>query len=281
MNSIGLPRIPWHFRIEAKLLCLALTLCTSLNAVARSSDYYGMRLHPSKSGIRVVLVYRNGPADRAGIKAGDYIKQIDGKPAESVYPQIGHEVAPGTKAEIVLHGTDGNLRNIHLIQASEQPYFHENGSVEVASSTNFLELSEGQLAPDMTAGTRSNETVSLNSLRGKVVLLHFTATWCGPCKRQLPPVKQSYQRLKPKGFEIVSVFCDTDRPKVDAYLEEQGIAWPIYFDGKGWQSQPRLDWGPVHVPSYALIGRDGRILKLGIQLKEMDAMLVAAVSGKL
>ena len=80
--------------------------------------------------------------------------------------------------------------------------------------------------PEFTAKDAiSNEEISLADLRGKVVLIDFWATWCGPCRAELPNVRETYQRFKDKGLVIVSVSLDTDAAKFKSFVADNKMTW--------------------------------------------------------
>jgi peroxiredoxin len=74
--------------------------------------------------------------------------------------------------------------------------------------------------------------VDLAQLRGKVVLVDFWGTHCGPCVAELPRVKAAYEKFHAQGFEVVGISCDTDQKELEDYVKEHGLVWPQYFDGK-------------------------------------------------
>jgi len=74
--------------------------------------------------------------------------------------------------------------------------------------------------------------VDLEQMRGKVVLIDFWATWCGPCRAELPRVKAAFEKYQQQGFEVVGISCDEDKDRLNAYLKEKKISWPQYFDGQ-------------------------------------------------
>jgi peroxiredoxin len=74
--------------------------------------------------------------------------------------------------------------------------------------------------------------VDLAKMRGKVVLVDFWATTCGPCVKELPRVKAAYDKFHGQGFEVIGISCDTDKEQLNKFLDEKGLPWPQYFDGK-------------------------------------------------
>ncbi len=74
--------------------------------------------------------------------------------------------------------------------------------------------------------------VDLAKIKGKVVLVDFWATWCGPCVKELPRVKAAYDKFRGQGFEVIGISCDTDKRKLEEYVKQHGVSWPQYFDGK-------------------------------------------------
>lgn len=102
--------------------------------------------------------------------------------------------------------------------------------------------------------------VDLAALRGKVVLIDFWATWCPPCRDEMPSVVATYRRLREKGFEIVGISLDDDRSKLLDYMKAQGVTWPQHFDGGGWQNAMAQRFGISSVPTMWLVDQQGRIV---------------------
>ena len=114
--------------------------------------------------------------------------------------------------------------------------------------------------------------VDLSKMKGKVVLVDFWATWCGPCMKELPNVKAAYDRLHDKGFEIVGISFDNKKEALNHVLKKVKMDWPQYFDGRGWENRIGEKLGIESIPTMWLIDRKGI-------LREMNARkdLVAQV----
>lgn len=110
------------------------------------------------------------------------------------------------------------------------------------------------------------------SYRGKVVLVDFWATWCGPCVAELPNVKSLYQKYHDRGFEVVGVSLDRDRQALDKFLAEKQIAWTTLHEAGGTHSAATL-YGISSIPTMLLVGRDGKVVSLRARGEELKRRL--------
>jgi thiol-disulfide isomerase/thioredoxin len=111
------------------------------------------------------------------------------------------------------------------------------------------------------------------ALRGKVVLVDFWATWCGPCKAELPNVLANYEKYHGRGFEVVGVSLDEDKPTLIKFLEEQKIPWPILF-GDANQSPGMAEYyGITGIPTAILTNQRGEVVSLNARGPELNRQL--------
>lgn len=131
----------------------------------------------------------------------------------------------------------------------------------------------GNEAPELLLPMPNDKELALSSLRGKVVLIDFWASWCGPCRKEMPNVKKAYEKYKSKGFEIYGVSLDKER---DAWLEaisKDGLTWPQVSDLKFWQSEAAQIYAVQSIPFTVLIDKDGKILATELRGAELEKKL--------
>jgi cytochrome c biogenesis protein CcmG, thiol:disulfide interchange protein DsbE len=116
------------------------------------------------------------------------------------------------------------------------------------------DVKPGEKSPDFSAKTFSGGDLKLSSLHGKVVLLDFWASWCEPCKKELPLLSKMAPRLKSKGIEIVAVNIDDDKAKAEDFLRTHGLSLTVVSDqGKAIVGR----WEPPKMPSSFAIDKNG------------------------
>ncbi len=122
-----------------------------------------------------------------------------------------------------------------------------------------LEVGDPSLNISLPAPDGKNK--SLHDLKGKVVLLDFWASWCGPCRKENPNVVNAYNKFKDKGFTVFSVSLDQDRQRWLGAIEKDGLVWNNHVsDLKGWGSAGARLYGVRGIPATYLIGPDGKII---------------------
>ena len=126
--------------------------------------------------------------------------------------------------------------------------------------------------------TLDGKALSLDSYKGKVVLLDFWATWCGPCVAELPTIQECYKKYRAQGFEIVGISLDEDKDALTNFIKAKDMSWPQIFDGKGWEAGDAKTYGVQAIPFTLLIGKDGKIAAVNPRGEELEPALQAALA---
>jgi thiol-disulfide isomerase/thioredoxin len=103
-------------------------------------------------------------------------------------------------------------------------------------------------------------TVDLQRLRGKVVLLDFWATWCPPCRSEVPDVVAVYDRYHSRGFEVIGISLDQNEDALRRFTQENGMVWPEFFDGNGWGNSLARRFSIRSIPQMWLLDQEGRMV---------------------
>ena len=131
-------------------------------------------------------------------------------------------------------------------------------------------LKEGSLAPEIEMKDKDGNIRKLSDLRGKVVLIDFWASWCAPCRAELPNVVRLYNKYKDKGFDIYSVSLDKDRNAWLQAIQNTGQVWPNHVsDLQGWTSSGGRAYGVSSIPHTVLIDAKGRIIGKKLRGEEL------------
>jgi len=143
-----------------------------------------------------------------------------------------------------------------LLLWSGQAWSQSTGSQEINYKLvpNLEPLNDGAPTPDFTLPNLAGKKLSLKDFRGKLVFLNFWATWCIPCRKEMPAMERLYQEFKNKGFIILAVNMKDRRKDALAFVKELQLTYPVVFDPDG---QAGVLYGAWGLPATYLIGRKG------------------------
>ena len=167
-----------------------------------------------------------------------------------------------------------------LAQAAERESFASNLMNSLADIVADLQpaigLAEGNRAPDFAVQSLDGAAIKLSDLRGKVVLLNFWGTWCGPCRREMPEFEKVYQSWHERGFEIIAIAYNDSEPSMAEFRDELGLSFPLALDASG---EINDAYAIQTRPSSYLLDQDGLILAkhFGIMTESQLVALLAAV----
>jgi thiol-disulfide isomerase/thioredoxin len=134
-------------------------------------------------------------------------------------------------------------------------------------------LEVGGIAPDIIMKNMDGVEMKMSSLRGKIVLIDFWASWCGPCRKENPNVVKLYNQYKDKGFEILGVSLDDNPDKWKAAVLHDGLTWKHVSDLKGWQNSAAQTYQVSSIPFTVLLDKNGRIIAKGLRGSDLEFKL--------
>jgi thiol-disulfide isomerase/thioredoxin len=121
-------------------------------------------------------------------------------------------------------------------------------------------------------------SVDLGDLRGKIVLIDFWASWCPDCLREMPAIRQVYQKYRDKGFAVIGISLDKDAEALANFVAKKLIPWPEYFDGRGWENDFATKYGVHAIPERWLINQRGEVTSTDIPVEQLDKRIEQLLS---
>jgi thiol-disulfide isomerase/thioredoxin len=197
---------------------------------------------------------------------------VDGQPAHTMSHSesfTSFALNPAlTPADFVFTPPTG-LQKVASLEAMQPPTW--NPKLAVGTAPFPIQ------AKDLTG-----QPVSLNQYKGKVLLLDFWATWCPPCRAEIPNVVAAYQRYHIKGFDVLGISLDqpNDAAKLKAFLTANHMPWPQIYDGGYWNSKVPVEYGVQAIPFSLLIGKNGKIAAVDPRGPALAPAVQAALAAK-
>ena len=139
-------------------------------------------------------------------------------------------------------------------------------------------LAVGTIFPDFNEQDVMGQPLSIANHKGKVVLVDFWATWCGPCRGELPNVIATYDKHHAQGFDIVGVSLDQDKSKLLSFTKDQNMPWPQFFDGQGWGNKLAVKYGIESIPASFLLDGNGKIIAKDLRGEALEAAVAKALA---
>jgi len=148
---------------------------------------------------------------------------------------------------------------------------------QIKSDMQKIELI-GKAAPSIKAKDTEGKEIALADYKGKLTLVDFWATWCGPCVAELPNVKEVYDKYHGKGFDILGISLDEDAQTVKKFVESKDIKWRQIVNGRDEQDITR-PYGVMAIPSTFLVGPDGKIVQVDLRGEGLGKAVEALLSS--
>jgi peroxiredoxin len=170
---------------------------------------------------------------------------------------------------------------IHYHELLEDPAYqsirgHKRFHAIVEKSKGNLGL--GKPARDFIAQTLEGEKISLSQYKGKVVLLDFWATWCAPCVREIPRLKEYYSEFRDRGLEIIGISLDLLPEPLKETVKKQGIPWHVVFSGKAKDDEICKSYHVISVPALWLVDKKGILRHYEMKVPELKKHIVELTS---
>jgi tetratricopeptide (TPR) repeat protein len=136
-----------------------------------------------------------------------------------------------------------------------------------------INMVDAKVAPAFVVKSHTGEDLSLEKFKGKIVLLDFWASWCVPCRVDMPEVRKIWKQYGGDRFAIIGINLDSNRPQFEAYMKEEGITWLQYHDGLGWANKISRLYGVYAIPHTVLIDQYGVIQAIGLRGANLAAKI--------
>jgi peroxiredoxin len=143
---------------------------------------------------------------------------------------------------------------------AKMTFWTQKADILMGEKKKAAAFSEGAEALDFRLPDPNGNMIALSDLRGKIVLVDFWASWCGPCRMENPNVVKMYAKYKDKGFEILGVSLDKEKQAWLQAIQQDGLTWKHVSDLKYWQCEAARLYNVTGIPMTFLIGKDGKII---------------------
>ena len=234
-----------------------------------------------KMGSEASFMYAMSTCEVAKWELGTSLKAVDAFIAK--YP--GDERAATILSELA-DNAEGSAQKKEIYARMAKDFPNSRATKAAVAKTKQIE-GLGQPFVFKFTDAITGKEVSNETLKGKVLVIDFWATWCGPCVADMPKLKTLYAEFKSKGVEFVGISLDQPEDKggltkLKEFVAKNDIAWPQYFQGNFWQSEFSSSWGINSIPALFVVDADGNLASTNARgkLEELLSTLIAKRDGK-